>query len=155
MRQRPIADGTGQCALKLSLSKDCLGGPGLGDQPVCRTTADRQDWMHLLTQYMHPQSHRTAPAMERPRGLRIFAEGISLHAGVSVTELDGQTKAPAQSPLANPHPLWTQPIGALTLASTKFLQAGPAKLASAPHKRLSSGSQQIPCHRPIHRPIRE
>jgi len=47
------------------------------------------DGMNLLTQYLQAQSQRTEPAMERPRGLRIFAEGFSLHAGVSVTELDG------------------------------------------------------------------
>ncbi len=40
------------------------------------------DWMHLLTRYLQAQSGRAAPTMDRPRGLRLFAEGFSLHAGV-------------------------------------------------------------------------
>ena len=47
------------------------------------------DWMNLLTQYLQAQPSRTWQTMDRPSGLRIFAEGFSLHAGVSVTELDG------------------------------------------------------------------
>ena len=49
------------------------------------------DWMHLLTRYLQAQSSRAAPPIDQPRGLRVFAEGFSLHAGVSVSELDGDS----------------------------------------------------------------
>ena len=50
---------------------------------------DDADWMQLLTQFLQAQPGRAAPMLERPLGLRIFAEGFSLHAGVSVSELEG------------------------------------------------------------------
>jgi hypothetical protein len=49
------------------------------------------DRMHLLNQYLQAQSGRAAPTIDAPRGLRIFAEGFSLHAGVSVSELNGDS----------------------------------------------------------------
>ena len=42
-----------------------------------------------LTQFLQAQPSRAAPMLERPRDRRNFTEGVSLHAGVSVSDLDG------------------------------------------------------------------
>lgn len=46
-----------------------------------------QQWMQLLVQAL--QSGTARPVDDPPRGLCVLAEGFSLHAGVSIRELDG------------------------------------------------------------------
>ena len=106
------------------------------------------DWIHLLTRYLQAQSSRAAPPMDRPRGLRVFAEGFSLHAGVSVSELDGDALERLARYCARPplslHRIAVDPDGQ-TLCRAKHSASGaPRRLHMSPTQFLGRIAALIP-----------
>jgi len=106
------------------------------------------DWMHLLNQYLQAQSGRAAPTTDAPRGLRIFAEGFSLHAGVSVSELDGDSLERLARYCARPplslHRIAVDPDGQILYRAKHAARGAPRRLHLSPTQFLGRIASLIP-----------
>ncbi len=106
------------------------------------------DWMHLLTRYLQSQSSRAAPTMDRPRGLRIFAEGFSLHAGVCVSDLDGDALERLARYCARPplslHRIAVDPDGQILYRAKHSAPGAARRLHMSPTQFLGRIAALIP-----------
>ena len=106
------------------------------------------DWMHLLTRYLQAQSGRAAPTIDWPRGLRVFAEGFSLHAGVSVSELDGDALERLARYCARPplslHRIAVDPDGQILYRAKHAAPGAPRRLHLSPTQFLGRIAALIP-----------
>lgn len=104
--------------------------------------------MHLLTQFLQAQPGRAAPMLERPRGLRIFAEGFSLHAGVCVSELDGDALERIARYCARPplslHRIAVEPDGQILYRAKHSAPGIPRRLHLSPTQFLGRIAALIP-----------
>ena len=104
--------------------------------------------MHLLNQYLQTQLGRAAPKTESPRGLRIFAEGFSLHAGVSVSELDGDSLERLARYCARPplslHRIAVDPDGQILYRAKHSAPGAPRRLHLSPTQFLGRIAALIP-----------
>ena len=117
----------------------------LGAEPA---QTEETDWMHLLTRYLQAQSGRAAPTMDRPRGLRVFAEGFSLQAGVSVSELDGDALERLARYCARPplslHRIAVDPDGQILYRAKHSAPGAPRRLHLSPTQFLGRIAALIP-----------
>ena len=88
---------------------------------------------------------------DAPRGLRIFAEEFSLHAGISVSELDGDARERLARYCARPplslHRIAVDPHGRIVFRAKHAAPDAPRRLHLSPMQFLGRIAALIPPHR--------